>query len=682
MKSVKTKSDETASEFIARWGISKDELLAANPAVRDTLEKALGAKLRIQQKLGPYAIEELNVPDSATESGQPGQGAPQQSGGPPVLERPEPNPDHDWLTFESRWNDKNFRKKKEAVGYGLFILPLDEDVEIIASEQLPDVLVEAFFPHCTKQEVMDFSASSCRWRKGSADAKPPKPASPGAVASSRGQSRLILAPPMVMPYNILANDDSSAAIGTDLSCIKPGPGKPDMVGDRLLNTWTMWETASRSSVVQIQSMKTFSEWKVRSRDKTWTFRQPPDPPANKDKPFKLSDRLPNCFSIKTGVRWIGSKPQGSGDAGGGKDYLEVNALLASMRSDWVEFVEGKIGKDPKLIILRELLTVTYPTEPPILGKPVRDGYQVRDLSALNPANIYFPPLSIPFGGEVFVNDYNQKNPGDRKNFTDFWRTAYAEAVGVAKAKLMLRYGLQLTTPNPQNFLLEFDKATLKPTGTVVIRDIGDAKLHSEVIQQIGGDHPAIQYELKNPDRPKYLPAQTSNEGRVGDTQDHSRFSQYPLNTRSHWHQYSSFKAMYGVENLPEREITTIDWGRAHNAKYVETLASMLGRRELQQPIYDEAVLQAILADPADQVPEKFKSIMRDAKEIIPRMKADLGSVAKINADAWRSCRQQYSLRSMYQCEWALEVFADELLHARLKTSEVTSAIKSKWGKWA
>jgi hypothetical protein len=64
------------------------------------------------------------------------------------------------------------------------------------------------------------------------------------------------------------------------------------------------------------------------------------------------------------------------------------------------------------------------------------------------------------------------------------------------------------------------------------------------------------------------------------------------------------------------------------------------------------------------------------------MKADLGSVAKINADAWRSCRQQYSLRSMYQCEWALEVFADELLHARLKTSEVTSVIKSKWGKWA
>lgn len=683
MKAVKFSQTRTADEFLYNWQISKDVLLTLNPDVRDKLEKAFSAKMRIQSRLSFYGIESLNVPDDAVRRGADTTVEPTAPTATPTqIEASEPNPDFDWLIYETRLNARDYKKKKGAVGYGLFVLPLDEDVEIVASETIPDILVEAFFPKLTKSKLLEISAATTRWRKSSAKPKPPEPASPSKHASTRNQARIRLCPPMVMPYNVLANDTESAAIGTDLTTIKPGPDKPPMVGDRLVNTWTMWETASRSSVVQLKSMTNLQEWKVHSRDKSWSFRQPPDPPdaSLKGKPFKLSDKLPNCFSVKTGVRWIGSKPQGSGDAGGGKDVLETNALLASMRSDWVEHVEKTIGTDPKLIILRELLTVTYPNQPPILGKTVRDGYQVRDLSALNPDRIYFPPLSIPFGGQAFATAYNQKHSGSPKNFHEFWKAAYAEAIGAAKAKLLLRYGLQLTTPNPQNFLLEFDKATLEPTGTVVIRDIGDAKLHSEVIQQIGGDHPAIQYELSNSDRPHYLPAQTNNEGRIDDTQDHSRFAQYPLNTRFHWHQYSSFKAMYGVENLPEQEITTVDWGRAHNQKYVDTLAQMLKANELAVPIYGEEVLDKIVNDNT-AMPPKFQPIMRDAREILPKMKTAFGSMAKVDVNAWRTKVSDHSLRSIYQCEWALEVFTDELLHAKLKQPTVTAKVKEKWGKW-
>src|SRR6185369_3242307 len=106
--------------------------------------------------------------------------------------------------------------------------------------------------------------------------------------------------------------------------------------------------------------------------------------------------------------------------------------------------------------------------------------------------------------------------------------------------------------------LEFDQ-NLEPTGVVVIRDIGDAKLHSEgitAILQCVKKHEVLEYELTNPDHIKYLPAQTSNEGRVGDKQDHTRFAEYPLNTRIHWTQYSSFKDQYGGNQLPEKVITT------------------------------------------------------------------------------------------------------------------------------
>ena len=57
-------------------------------------------------------------------------------------------------------------------------------------------------------------------------------------------------------------------------------------------------------------------------------------------------------------------------------------------------------------------------------------------------------------------------------FDSFWGRHYAEAVGRAKATLLVRYGLQYETPNPQNVLMQLD-AELRPTGAIVLRDLGD-----------------------------------------------------------------------------------------------------------------------------------------------------------------------------------------------------------------
>src|SRR5262249_38101227 len=155
----------------------------------------------------------------------------------------------------------------------------------------------------------------------------------------------------------------------------------------------------------------------------------------------------------------------------------------------------------------------------------RDGYQIRDLEPLDKTKLYFPPLSIPFGSQAFVDEYNVRNPSGTKTFTEFWKTYYAEAVGRAKAELLLRYGLPLTTPNPQNFLLEYDRAPRKGRGRVVIGDIGAAKTHSGVMGKLGRGPPAIEYELPDKPRPGSLPAQTNNQDRADAHARHDRFDQ-------------------------------------------------------------------------------------------------------------------------------------------------------------
>ncbi|KAJ7241354.1 hypothetical protein B0H12DRAFT_45681 [Mycena haematopus] len=218
--------------------------------------------------------------------------------------------------------------------------------------------------------------------------------------------------------------------------------------------------------------------------------------------------VPLCAGIKTGVVWVGKANQNTSTSE--KGALEKDALAAALRSDYVFALEAHLldkvspatAVGHQIIVLPELLTVTC-TDATIDGGS-GDGFQLRDLSRLNGAAYYFPPLSIPYVGrsEPFVqahpvnfdirSDYFAGLAGDLTKapfWADFWAGEFASRIGQAKAVLHLVYGLQPLTPNAQNFLLEFPDKTMEATGRVVVRDILDMKLHSDWVATVLSDRP-------------------------------------------------------------------------------------------------------------------------------------------------------------------------------------------------
>jgi hypothetical protein len=146
-----------------------------------------------------------------------------------------------------------------------------------------------------------------------------------------------------------------------------------------------------------------------------------------------------------------------------EDAIRVAALIRR--------VDAALGPDPGLRIVTEAVTVLVP------GSDY--GFVVRDLRPLQDGHFYLPALSIPWVGRQIASLH-------REPFEAFWARHYAEAIGRAKASLLARYGLQYETPNPQNVLVQLD-ASLRPTGTVVLRDLGDVNsLMQEVVE---GENP-------------------------------------------------------------------------------------------------------------------------------------------------------------------------------------------------
>ncbi|KAJ7219816.1 hypothetical protein B0H12DRAFT_315972 [Mycena haematopus] len=301
----------------------------------------------------------------------------------------------------------------------------------------------------------------------------------------------------------------------------------------------MWQTASRSCVVELESSAAWAadpkgpvivedDKKNKLSVLPWKFRDVA--PVNFKAPASTVKRVaamnavakialpvrfgtdanivPLCAGIKTGVVWVGKANQNTSTSE--KGALEKDALAAALRSDYVFALEAHLldkvspatAVGHQIIVLPELLTVTC-TDATIDGGS-GDGFQLRDLSRLNGAAYYFPPLSIPYVGrsEPFVqahpvnfdirSDYFAGLAGDLTKapfWADFWAGEFASRIGQAKAVLHLVYGLQPLTPNAQNFLLEFPDKTMEATGRVVVRDILDMKLHSDWVATVLSDRP-------------------------------------------------------------------------------------------------------------------------------------------------------------------------------------------------
>ncbi len=662
-------------ELLDKYGVNT---IAAfkdlNDRHADVLQRCFDAP-RAMGKRAPYDVKNLIVVHDGT---------------PPVVVPlgpvSDPNPTFEWLFYETRANATVYQKEPLVLAYGLYAAPLDHRAEVVASRELPKILADAFFPGMSVSEVQAFSDQSCRWRVLNAAAPIPlsPPNSPASQLISRTEA-VIHSPQMVVfPYNYFANDTLTHSIGTTVETdIVPGPAY------RLKKCWPLWETASRSSVSILEPTAIADLAPSKRLDTQWPFRSKLPVPGGAI-PAKFVGEIfdfagfknDNCYSVKTGVRWLGNKPQGHKDSSD-KDVLESNALLASMRSDWAEYVEEQIGPSPFLIVLRELLTVTYKNATP--GRDYRDGFQIRDLRPLTTDKSYFPPLSIPFGGQEFFTKFQSLNPQSIHTYESFWGEHYAAALGRAKAEFLLRYGLQLTTPNAQNMLIEFDRATFIPTGRIVIRDIGDAKLHSEVIARLGTGQPVIEYELRNPARPGYLPAQTNNADRALDDKPHDRLSMYPLDTRTHWHQYSSFGEQYGRLQLPDKTMTTVRWGRAHFTAYVDHLATVLEEPDLRVPVFGQEAWDNLLAPSHPINPKVETYLLKDYRARALQLRDNaipsyVATVAEITPAILDRMIQDKVIddNAAGIVERTLEAFTDEILHAKLCATTVLDKIKTKW----
>ncbi|HEY8156158.1 MAG TPA: hypothetical protein VII72_18655 [Myxococcota bacterium] len=140
-----------------------------------------------------------------------------------------------------------------------------------------------------------------------------------------------------------------------------------------------------------------------------------------------------------------------------KTKLREEAEDALRWTSLFERVDAAIGPDPALLLIREMIAVMVPGS--------ESGFLVRDLSPLQDGSFYLPALSLPWWGRQIASLHGA-------GFEEFWAACYAEAVGRAKAKLLTRYGLQYDTPNPQNLLVQLGR-DLRPTGVIVLRDLGD-----------------------------------------------------------------------------------------------------------------------------------------------------------------------------------------------------------------
>ncbi len=618
---------ETIDAFAKRCNISLQVILDNNQDLDELSGKTLTGTGALPQfrKNWLSGVKQLKVPDD-TVVNVPAQTA--VAGPPPA---PEPlsnlqNKEFNWLTYETLFNQRPYRKTNQAYKLGLYRIPLDK-IKIFLRDNVDNKIVknlsEFFFPLLNPSDLAGISKSFWGWKND--NGKPSQVSgNPSVIYASRSQNNLVLETFAVLPYNFEDNGNGSNAIGTKETTAfsnRLQKLKPEL---------KFWKTASRSLVVDLkpviirkpkgktwQAIKVdpfgwqYAEMPAKEDDKVGLYERKRNlkDEHNKGTQFNLSDKSVTPFGLKTGVQYVGWVNQ----QGVHKDKLEENSVIACLRSDLIIEMDKKAGRsdpasDPDLLIQTELLSVTE--KDPNQIYEFGDGIQVRDFSVLSRDKMYIPPISIPFIGKDFKSLSRRFENVTDKTWRENWCAWYGESLGKAKAILLLRYGLQMGSPNAQNFLLEFDKSkgpsgTPAPTGRVVIRDVGDMYLHREVLwAKLGGkglppqednkktelktlDSKIIQYECtvltqgsQEEDWRGYVPYETGSlyEASYG-----------PRGTQFHWNRFSTLSKGSSVympsqlgtdpdaysQGWQEVLAAMCEWGIAHDKSYVKYIEDKL-----------------------------------------------------------------------------------------------------------
>ena len=218
----------------------------------------------------------------------------------------------------------------------------------------------------------------------------------------------------------------------------------------------------------------------------------------------------------------------------GKINTNDDIHSALLHTEHIEEVDREIGPDPVFSMMPEIMTLAE--------KKTGIGMIVRDVRILEDGHYYLPALSIPFVGRKIAQI-------NHSEFGPFFEKYYASVLGEAKARLLLRYGLQMETPNPQNMLVQFDRE-MRPTGRIIFRDVSDAFLVDAVAtgldfnDQIAKDT-AADYKPESMVKPYW--------------------------SNSAWRMDEA-----GVDSVGAQEMSA--WGAAHNRAFVEFIEKELDVR--------------------------------------------------------------------------------------------------------
>jgi hypothetical protein len=170
---------------------------------------------------------------------------------------------------------------------------------------------------------------------------------------------------------------------------------------------------------------------------------------------------------KTAGKWSDKKQQWED----GKDIRAV--------SDYVARLQKKLQLKNAVIL----------QEPMAFGiKDVDQSNVIRLLGEAATCDKYYLP------GFSALHEKVGKELAGKEEPVEFWNNAYAKPLGRALAEFAGIWGLSFDSPHSQNFLIELDKSK-KPTGRIILRDLGDVFVLKEQTELLDAQNVASRLNV-------------------------------------------------------------------------------------------------------------------------------------------------------------------------------------------
>lgn len=114
----------------------------------------------------------------------------------------------------------------------------------------------------------------------------------------------------------------------------------------------------------------------------------------------------------------------------------------------------------------------------------RPSFVVRDLNVLDwKNNFYLPAFSVyTMAGQEIARKAGALSYEEIKNY---WDTHLIKPIAELSAQLLVIYGLVQINPHSQQFLIEVNRLTQQPTGSIYLRDLRDLVLSNQVAPILG-----------------------------------------------------------------------------------------------------------------------------------------------------------------------------------------------------